>query len=67
MLFVKKLYLYGSQKRIEIWHLGKCYQYGIGVGMNDENALVWYEKSAKQGNANAIRSLDKLKTELGLL
>ena len=46
--------------------LGECYEYGQGVEKNYTEAINWYRKSAEQGDVDAKRSLDKLKTELGL-
>ena len=33
--------------------VARCYQNGIGVEKNAENAVVWYKKAAEQGNAEA--------------
>ena len=33
--------------------VARCYQNGIGVAKNAENAVVWYKKAAEQGNAEA--------------
>jgi len=33
--------------------LGRAFQYGIGVPLNLESAIHWYEKAAAQGNAQA--------------
>ena len=48
--------------------LGRCYEQGIGVPVNKEEAIRWYEKAAAQGGMigkNAKRSLKKL-TKKGL-
>lgn len=33
--------------------VARCYQNGVGVAKNAENAVVWYKKAAEQGNAEA--------------
>jgi uncharacterized protein len=33
--------------------LGRAYEYGIGVPLNLQQAIVWYEKAAAQGHAQA--------------
>ena len=35
------------------FRLGHCYEYGIGVAKNNEEAVSWYRKAAEQGNAFA--------------
>jgi len=35
------------------FNLGLMYEYGIGVGKDEREALAWYQKSAEQGNSNA--------------
>ena len=35
------------------FEVARCYQNGIGVEKNAENAVVWYKKAAEQGNAEA--------------
>lgn len=35
------------------FEVARCYQNGMGVEKNEENAVVWYKKAAEQGNAEA--------------
>ncbi|CAG8669975.1 10442_t:CDS:1, partial [Funneliformis caledonium] len=35
-------------------YLGHCYQYGIGVDINEEVSFGWYLKSAEGGYAEAF-------------
>jgi TPR repeat protein len=39
------------------------YRKGYGVGKNDEEAVKWYKKAAKQGNEYAKNNLKKLGIE----
>ena len=39
------------------FNLGLMYEYGIGVGKNEKEAIVWYQKSAEQGFAFAQYNL----------
>ena len=41
------------------FEVARCYQNGIGVEKNAENAVVWYKKAAEQGNAEAQCALGK--------
>ena len=45
--------------------VGKFYWGGIGVKQNREEALVWLEKAAKQGEASAATSLAEARKALG--
>jgi len=39
------------------YNLGLMYEYGIGVGKDEREAIAWYQKSAEQGNSNAQYNL----------
>ncbi len=39
------------------YRLGRCYDKGRGVAEDDSQALLWYQKSAKQDYAKAIYAL----------
>jgi TPR repeat protein len=40
-----------------------CYENGIGVAKDEKEALKWYTKAAEQGDANAKKALEKLKSK----
>jgi len=40
------------------YSIGYMYYYGLGVMENTKQAKYWIEKSAKNGNSNAIRALE---------
>ena len=41
-----------------MFDLGNCYEYGKGGLTKDEaKAVIWYEKAAEAGNANAMNNL----------
>ena len=43
------------------YHLGECYETGIGVDEVDMgNAMYWYRKAAEQGYEKAIEKLKEL-------
>ena len=46
--------------------LGRAYQYGIGVPLNLQSAILWYEKAAAQGNAQARYFAKYLRDNHGL-
>ena len=37
--------------------LGECYEIGMGVEQDDEEAIRWYTEAAIQGNGPALRNL----------
>ena len=41
------------------FHLGVCYEDGLGVAKNTANAAYWYEKAVAQGNQDAKDALKK--------
>ena len=44
-----------------VWYrIGKCYCYGLGTDIDEEQAAVWFEKSALAGNKYAAFSLANL-------
>lgn len=44
-----------------VWYrIGKCYCYGLGTEIDEEQAAVWFEKSALAGNKYAAFSLANL-------
>ena len=43
-----------------IANVGKCYENGIGVKRNKQEAIKWYRKAAGQGNQYANRRLKEL-------
>ena len=45
------------------YQLGECYEEGMGVEANEEQAIAWYEKSAERGNELAYQALERLKEE----
>ena len=44
-----------------MYQLGWCYDHGIGVVVNKQEALKWYKKAAELGNAEAIETLKKFR------
>lgn len=46
--------------------LGRAYQYGIGVPVNLQNAIFWYDKAAAQGNTQAEYFAKYLRDNHGL-
>ncbi|MFN3667661.1 MAG: tetratricopeptide repeat protein, partial [Sediminibacterium sp.] len=44
-----------------MFHLGNCYQNGLGVIKSDTTAIEWYEKAAAQGCQSAQEALVSLK------
>jgi TPR repeat protein len=42
------------------YNVGLMYEKGIGVGKNEQDAVLWYGKAASQGNANAQFNLGVL-------
>lgn len=38
-------------------YIGMCYEQGLGVNQNSEEAFRWYKKSAEQGNVTAQHNL----------
>lgn len=42
------------------YNLGVCYIDGKGVVKDYDKALYWFEKSANQGNINAIKAIEKV-------
>ena len=44
-----------------MYRLGWCYDHGIGVVVNKQEALKWYKKAAELGNAEAIETLKKFR------
>ena len=43
--------------------LAICFEYGFGSIKNKEKAKYWYEKAAEKGEQNAIKSLERFKTD----
>ena len=43
--------------------LGYLYEMGKGICKDEEEAVIWYSKAAKQGNTAGKRSLDRLRGE----
>jgi TPR repeat protein len=39
------------------WKLGGCYLLGTGIAENKFEGVMWLNKSAVQGNENAIKAL----------
>lgn len=46
--------------------LGICYATGKGTEKNEDSALFWLMESAKMGNEDAMKWLDKLKLQMSL-
>ncbi len=44
------------------YHLGVCYENGMGTPKNLAEALRWYEKAARQGDEDAQKALERLGT-----
>ncbi len=44
------------------YHLGECYEKGIGTPKNLAEARRWYEKAAKQGKEEAQKAIERLET-----
>ena len=44
-------------------NLGVCYGGGQGVGKDEKEAVKWFTKSAEQGEANAKKALEYLKSK----
>lgn len=42
------------------FHLGECYQKGIGVSKDLTEAKKWFQRSAEQGEGRAIKSLKEM-------
>lgn len=41
-----------------VWYrIGKCYCYGLGTDIDEEQAATWFERAAKEGNKYAAFSL----------
>ncbi len=40
------------------FNLGFCYDNGLGVMQDRQEALKWYRMAAEQGNENAIEALN---------
>ena len=47
------------------FEVARCYQNGMGVEKNEENAVVWYKKAAEQGNAEAQCALGECYQQAG--
>jgi hypothetical protein len=45
------------------YYLGEMYENGLGTPPDRQSALIWYQKSAAQGNAKAAAKLAKWKGE----
>ena len=43
--------------------LAACYLSGIGAEIDEEKAVKWYTKAAKQGNEDAKEALEKIKAK----
>ena len=43
--------------------LGFCYDKGLGVTQDHKEAVKWFRKSAEQGNADAKKSLKRIKEQ----
>ena len=55
-----------SAKRGDIqgeYLLAICYENGYGIIANRDKARLWYEKAAEKGEKNAIKALERFKTE----
>ena len=44
-------------------NLAVCYEYGYGTIANRDKARYWYEKAAEKGEQNALKALERFKTE----
>jgi TPR repeat protein len=53
-LFTEAALLDNSQAA---YNLGYMYTVGLGVGINNKEAISWYEKSASLGNEDALINL----------
>ena len=40
--------------------MGVCYELGIGVKKDKQEAVKWYRKAAEQGNSSAKNNLRRL-------
>ena len=45
------------------YNLGYCYENGIGIVSNRDEARSWYEKAAEKGNSDAIKALERFSSE----
>jgi len=45
-----------------LFHLGFCYENGEGVPQDYAKALEWYGKAAEQGDAEAVKKYNHIKT-----
>ena len=45
---------------VEIYDLGRMYEFGRGVAKNDAEAVKWYRKAAEQGFARAQLNLGRM-------
>ena len=52
----------GEQKELSagMYHLGKCYWYGEGVGRSYKEAVKWWQKSARKGFKDAQKALKEI-------
>ena len=42
------------------YDVGRCYEYGIGVSLNIENAVLWYNRAVASGRVDALSHLEDL-------
>lgn len=47
------------------YNLASCYYYGNGTYKNLTTAVYWYKKAAEQGYDQAIKALEKIKSDRG--
>jgi TPR repeat protein len=48
-----------------LYNLGWCYESGLGVSKDRQQAMAWYSKAADKGNLLALRRLDRLSDNSG--
>jgi len=46
------------------FHLGFCYENGAGLPQDNAKAIEWYGKAAQQGDDEALKKVNHLKTTL---